>query len=184
MRVTRSIRTALAWMALAIGVGASTVAGAAELWDPFIGEYFGEAISDTRGGAISRRDLEVKITRIRNGFNVAWVAVTRRADGRVKRKAYTIDFRPTTRERVFESAMRKDLFGNRVPHNPMRGDPYVWARIEGDTLSVFAMLVTDRGGYEMQVYHRTLIETGLDVHYTRLTEGEVKRTVQGKLGRK
>ena len=77
----------------------------------------------------------------------------------------------------------KDMFGNRVPLNPMAGEPYVWARIAGSTLSVFFLLITDNGSYDMQVYHRTLTAAGLDVHYTRFSEGEALRTIEAVLRR-
>jgi hypothetical protein len=178
-----SDRLHLRWWVLAAVLVAASEARAAEPWDPFVGVFEGEAISET-DGVLGRRDLEVTISQIRRGFNVTWVAVTHKDDGRVKRKEYSIDFRPTRRANVFASEMRKDLFGNRVPLNPLRGDPYVWARIQGETLSVFLMLVTDSGGYEMQIYHRTLTETGLQVRYSRLAENQVMRTVEGTLKRK
>ena len=28
--------------------------------------------------------------------------------------------------------MRADVFGNAVPLDPLAGDPYMWARLEGD----------------------------------------------------
>ena len=167
---------------LALGLIASC-ARAAEPWERFIGEYQGQAVTDT-GGVVTDRDLEVVIGALDPGFSVSWTSVTRRADGRVKRKQYSIDFRPSRRKGVYESAMRKDLFGNRTPLDPMRGDPYVWARINGDTLSVFSLLITDDGGYDMQVYHRTLVEGGIALRYSRFAEGEQLRTVEGLLRRR
>jgi hypothetical protein len=80
--------------------------------------------------------------------------------------------------------MRKDLFGQAVPLDPLEGDPYVWARIDGDTLSVHALLITETGGYELQAYNRTLIEGGLRLEYSRVRDGKVLRTVTGVLTRR
>ncbi len=175
-------RTARALLVVAFAALASS-ASAKELWEPFLGSFVGEAITDT-DGAHEMRDLEVDIKRTKRGFRVLWTAVTRRPDGSVKRKQYSVDFTPSRRPGVYGSAMRTNLFGKREALDPMRGDPYVWARIEGDTLSIFSLLITDAGSYSMQVYHRTLIDEGLELDYTRFEEGEVMRTVHGLLRRR
>ena len=175
-------RTASALLILACAALAPAV-GAEALWERFLGSYVGQAITET-DGSHEMRDLQVDISKTKRGFRVRWTAVTRRSDGSVKRKQYSVDFTPSRREGVFASEMRSNLFGKREALDPMRGDPYVWARIEGDTLSVFSLLITDVGSYSMQVYHRTLIEEGLDLDYTRFEEGEVTRTVNGTLRRR
>jgi len=45
--------------------------------------------------------------------------------------------------------MRKDVFGNRALNDPLKGEPYVWARMRGDTLTVYALIVTPDGSYDM-----------------------------------
>ncbi len=175
-------RTARALLIVACAV-LGAAASAAERWEPFLGSFVGEAITDT-DGAHEMRDLEVDVSRTKRGFRVLWTSVTRREDGSVKRKQHSVDFIPSRREGVFASAMRTNLFGKREALDPMRGDPYVWARIEGDTLSIFSLLISDTGSYSMQVYHRTLIEKGLELDYTRFAEGEVVRTVHGLLRRR
>src|SRR5581483_11801608 len=71
----------------------------------------------------------------------------------------------------------------RVPLDPLRGDPYVWARIQGATLTVSALLITDDGGYEVHVYDRTLIAGGLLLEHSRVRDGAVLQTVTGTLKR-
>ncbi len=73
------------------------------------------------------------------------------------------------------------MFGNAVPLDPLKGDPYVWARVEGDTLTVFALHVLEDGGYEMQTYARKRIPEGIDLKYSRIRDGETLRTVEGTL---
>ena len=130
-----------------------------------------------------KRDLKVTISPNEDGFQVAWVSVTRSASRKIKRRAYAINFKSSKREHIYSAAMRTDLFGNQVPLDPMRGDPYVWARIDGDALFVYQMLISETGGYEMQVYERVLTSTGLDLTYSRVRDGEVLRTITGKLKR-
>jgi len=146
----------------------------------FVGEYEGEAIS-ANGGDISTRDLRVKISATQNGFIVNWISVTKRPDGKLKRKQYSIEFHPTRRKNIFRSGERKDMFGNLVPLDPMEGDPYVWARIHEKTLTVYAVHVLEDGGYEIQTYARTRIPTGLSLKYSRVRDGKVLSTVEGTL---
>ena len=149
--------------------------------EAFFGRYTGHAISSTEEG-LSKRDLNVRIKDAGGGkFSVDWMTFTRRSDGRRKRKSYSITFRPTPRQDIFASAMGRDMFGNAVPLDPMKGDPYVWARIKGETLTVYALIITDEGSYELQVYDRTLTEQGLDLRFQRFRDGEKLRLITGTL---
>jgi hypothetical protein len=146
----------------------------------FFGEYVGEAISET-GGELGKRDISAKIAAHGKGFGVKWVVVIPKAKGEAKRIEYSINFQPASRENIYKSAMRTDAFGNAVPLDPMRGDPYFWARIEGSTLTIYALIITENGGYEMQVYERILTPGGMDLKYSRVRDGTVLRTVTGTL---
>jgi hypothetical protein len=171
----------LLWMALAL-IAFTEPSRAANAYDKFVGEYLGEGISD-QGDDLTKRDLGVEIKPSHDGFIVTWVSVTHRKDGKLKRKSYSVHFKPKGKSGLYGSAMRKDMFGNQVPMDPLEGDPYVWARISGDTLFVYALLITDEGGYEMQTYERTLTDGGMDLTYSRVRDGQVLRTVRGTLKR-
>ncbi|GMQ96271.1 MAG: hypothetical protein BMS9Abin14_809 [Gammaproteobacteria bacterium] len=177
---TENIRWIRALVVCATMTLAATARAAAPEIEAFFGEYEGRAVMDSRG-EIQKRDLRVKISPIENGFSVDWTSVTKRANGTLKRKEYSISFHPTRRNNIYRSGERKDLFGNHVPLDPMKGDPYVWARIDNGTLTVYALHVLEDGGYEMQTYARTRIPEGLDLKYTRVRDGEVLRTVTGTL---
>ena len=157
----------------------ATVEAAPADFEAFFGEYEGQAI--TNHGELRKRDLRVKISPYENGFTVNWISVTRKANGKLKRKEYSINFHPTRRSNIYRSGERKDLFGNAVPLDPMKGDPYVWARIHEDTLTVYALHVLEDGGYEMQTYERRRVPGGLDLKYSRVRDGEILRTVRGTL---
>lgn len=171
-------------IAVLITVGMSilpTSVNAAYDFEKFLGEYIGEGISHT-DGVLTKRDLEVDIKPKGNGFVLTWVSVTHDG-GKVKRKAYTIHFKPTKTSGLYGSGMRTDMFGNHVPMDPLKGEPYVWSRIIGDTLFVYALLITEAGGYEIQTYERTLAPGGLDLKYSSVRDGVVTKTVEGKLKR-
>ena len=170
------------YLVIALLLTGFSAQAAAQSYQKFIGEYEGTGIADPHGN-LTIRDLKVRISKTEEGFKVSWVSVSRGSGGNIKRKSYTVEFQPSKREGVYSAAMRTDLFGNRVPLDPMAGDPYVWARIDGDTLTVYAMLINEEGGYEMQVYERMLTPTGLDLAYFRVSDGVILRTVTAELKR-
>ena len=63
----------------------------------------------------------------------------------------------------------------------MKGDPYVWSRVNGDLLTVHAMIITEDGGYEMLTYKRTVVEEGLDLEFNRIKNGESLKTITAHL---
>jgi hypothetical protein len=148
----------------------------------FFGRFAGETIAGAEAG-LTPRDLGVSVTPIAGGFNITWETVTREAAGEAKRKRYSIDFQNTDRANIFRSGMRTDMFGNRVPLDPLSGDPFVWARLSGATLTVHALLIREDGGYEMQTYARTRTLGGLDLVFSRSVDGSATRVIEGKLAR-
>ena len=166
-------------------VAACVVAGAAQAQvERFVGSYEGSANVMAADGTTIPRDMSVDIASTKNGFTVSWTSVTYRKNGTSKEKSYTIDFEPSDRSGIFAAAMKRNVFGHNVQMDPMRGEPYVWARIEGDTLSVFSIFVTEVGGYDIQQYDRTLADGGLKLDFRSLTDGAVKREVSTFLTRK
>lgn len=150
--------------------------------EAFFGTFKGQTILES-DGVMTTRDLDVAIAPSRTGFNIHWTTTTLGRDGALKRESSSIDFEPTRRAGIFASQMRSDMFGNRIPLDPLRGDPFVWARLIETTLTVYALLITDNGSYEMQVYHRTLADGGLSLRFFRFREGDAVRTVIATLKR-
>jgi hypothetical protein len=154
----------------------------AETLEPsaFFGTFQGMSIGENAEG-LAPRDLQVTIEPLGQGFTITWETVSRGTGTSSSAKVYAIDFEPTPRAGIFTSKVRLDKFGNRVPLDPMRGEPYSWARIAGRTLTVYALLIVDDGSYEMQIYDRTRTADGLDLTFRRYAEGQAIRTVEGKL---
>ena len=155
-------------------------AGAPDPIRSFVGEYRGHSIEDSES-VLTIHDIDVRITRFESGFTVKWSMVTRNANGEAERSEYSVNFVPTRREHIFASAMAPNLFGKQVPLNPLEGEPFMWARITGPTLSVYAMFVTESGGHDMQIYDRTLTEDGLQLKIQRLRDEMPYRVVTGTL---
>ncbi len=149
----------------------------------FVGDYSGSAqVLEPDGGTVPR-DLSVSIRVTKKGFAVRWTTVIHRPGGASKQSTYDIDFVPSARPGVFAAAMRKNVFGHAVQLDPMKGEPYVWARITGDTLTVYSLFVDADGGYELQQFDRSLAPGGLELEFNRISDGERKRTIRAHLQR-
>ncbi len=149
----------------------------------FVGSYVGSADVIGADGSARARDMSVEISEIKDGFRVSWTSTTYRQDGSAKEKSYTIDFEPSPREGVFAAAMKRNVFGHNTQLDPMKGEPYVWGRIDGDKLSVYSMFVTEDGGYEIQQFDRSLSSGGLDLDFKSVRDGAIQRTVSTFLSR-
>jgi hypothetical protein len=180
MPILHSLR--FIWVALSLLIAWPAVAANDAPIEAFFGTYEGKSVA-ANGEEEAERDIMVSIKPIDEGFNVSWKTSKHKSDGQVKQKDYSINFEKTKRQSIFGSAMRRNTFGDRVPLNPLEGDPYVWARITEKTLTVYALHITTDGSYEMQVYHRTLTDKGLDLKFTRFGEGKPLKIVTATLTR-
>nr|WP_254442583.1 hypothetical protein [Ruegeria arenilitoris] len=156
---------------------------AAEI-EPFVGDYVGSANVVDSDGTETPRDMSVSISELKDGFNVSWTTTTYKGDGRIKEEEYSVDFKTTERPDVFSAAMKRNVFGHEVPLDPMKGEPFVWGRIEGATLTVFSLFIGPNGGYELQQFDRTLADGGLDLSFSRFRNGEKSRSVETFLEKK
>ena len=149
----------------------------------FVGAYSGSVDIVKADGDVDPRDMSVEIREMRKGFTLRWTSTTEKDDGRRKTKTYEIEFLPSGREGVFSAAMERNVFGHSVPLNPMEGEPFVWGRITGSTLTVFSLFIHPNGDYEMQQYDRTLADGGLDLVYVSRLNGEPQRELKTFLTR-
>ncbi len=150
--------------------------------DRFEGTFAGSAEFQDNGKTL-HRDMTTTIESTKNGFELSWTSITYKSDGRTKEKTYTIDFVPSAREHIFQSAMKTNLFGKATPLDPLQGEPFVWARFEGDTFTVFSLFINEVGDYEMQEFHRTLVDAGLDLVFRRVKNGVAQREIKTVLKR-
>ncbi len=161
---------------------ASPVAQAVAI-EAFFGHYQG--VVDTVGETgPEQRVMTVTIRPAGRGFAVSWSSEKHKPNGKVRRKQYSIDFVRSQRRGVYASAMRKDMFGKPRPLDPLKGDPYVWATLAGDALTVNLLLISESGSFEMQVYERTLTKTGMALQFSRLRNGQAVKTISAILRRR
>jgi len=154
----------------------ASVSYAAADFEKFYGHYVGTASGDS-GDDTDDRTSEVLIKPNKDGFNVTWSTTSTRTNNTIKKSTFSINFRPSKQPDVYGSAMSKDMFGHEKPLDPLNGDPYVWAFIKGNTLTVNSLLVSENGGYEIQTYERTLTKDGLTLVFSQVQNGIVMKQI-------
>ena len=149
---------------------------------PFVGTFAGQAEFE-ENGQTQKRDMSTTIEETKNGFTITWTSVTYKSDGRTKAKTYTIEFLPSQRDNIYQAAMKSNLFGKAVPLDPLAGEPFVWARLVDDTFSLYSLFINEAGEYEIQEFHRTLVEAGLELVFLRVRNGAPEREIRTVLQR-
>jgi hypothetical protein len=151
----------------------------------FVGSYVGVAeVVNLATGEREDRHMDIEITpHDRYGLRLNWVNVTL-VDGRrdvpgVERRVQSVLFQPAQGRDFLVEAAEGTPFRERERTRPMQGDPVRWAKVDDDRLHVYAFVVLDDGRYELQVYDRVLTETGLDILFERIVDGEVLRRITG-----
>ena len=147
--------------------------------ESFFGTWRGTGIEeddDELFFAVTARDISVTIDPAQNGFRLIWTAAMR--DGNPDR--------PEVRLREAGLKFLRDddmpnLFVAEGSGDPLSGGVMSWARLHESTLSVFQMTLNEEGGYELTSYDRTLSDVGMELVFRRLREGDVVRTVRGRL---
>lgn len=154
------------------------------LFEPFLGKYEGRSISNLAED-FSERDMNVDISRYeKDGFSVKWTTVIRYADSSksAKHKTHVISFLPVNSQPgIYYAASKKDVFGRMAPADPFAGEPITWAGIDGTVLTISALYIRRDGGYEIQVYKRTLTNEGMYLKFERFRDGVKLRSITGTL---
>ncbi len=147
----------------------------------FFGRFAGTGIvnnSDATDASMTLRNLDVEIRGARgDGFQVSWTSLIRKFEGDVPtytRKGLKVDFVPSERPGVYQE---------RSLGNPLDGEPLIWARHRHPTLTVYQLVPSERGGFEILSYERTLTDEGMNLLFRRLIDGEEVRSVEGMLKR-
>lgn len=159
--------------------------------EPFYGDWQGEDVivdgnADFRATA---DDLSVRIAPDDSGFRMHWTALSREeAGGPLVRHPVEARFEPADRPGVFvfdseQSSLLLRLFGDPATNNPLEGEPLLWARLDGETLSVYGLAINADGSFDLYQHVRTLTDAGMAARHIHRTEHEVV-TLEGQLVRK
>jgi hypothetical protein len=185
-RATQSLFVALFLVAAAVASPASAYEDGLKR---FFGAYVGAGIAEqVDKGTQQQRTLDVTIEPYKdNGFTLKWITVMfspdeANATSSVKRREISESFVPLPdKNGIFIDAPTGGLFSKAELPNPLKGEPMRWAALDGDSLTVYSMAITDTGASEMQVYHRTLTATGLTVRFMRMHDENVMVRLTGDL---
>ncbi len=178
-------------LALGSGLLLAAPAWAQNPIERFFGNFVGAGTAERPGETtIEQRDMDVSIAAYKGtGFTIKWITVIRgpqgeRAGADVRRREIEDDFVLSENlENIFILAPKGGMFTRAKLPNPLEGDPMRWASVDGDTLTIYSLGIAPRGGAELQIYHRTLTETGLKTHFLRMEDEVVVVRVDGELTR-
>lgn len=141
-----------------------------------VSKYFGTFIGVTKDAQTAKsKPLELRVSieaQGRDGFQVEWSTVDKNNGEVDELSTSSVIFKPTNRSGIYGSAMKTDVFGNRIPLNPLSGDPFVWATLSSSVLRIHQLIISDDGGYELKLYKRSLDQKGLEVQFARYRDGE------------
>jgi hypothetical protein len=161
-------------------------ADAAPTLKPMLGVYLGRAtVQDLDTKTTEERDIDVEVTAFdRDGFRIRWVNVTL-VDGRrnlpgVKRRVSELTFKPAKGRNFFVEVPQANVFAEREEVQPLGGDPVRWAVQEAAGLHVHSSVILGDGRYELQTYSRKRTDSGIVLHYQRVVDGKLVRTIDGQ----
>lgn len=185
-RLAAAFATALLWCVVVAAPSPAPAAEPAPSLKPMLGVYLGRATAkDLDTGQAEERDIDVEVTPYeRDGFRIRWVNVTL-VDGRrnvpgVKRRVSELAFKPATGRGFFVEVPQRNVFAEREEVQPMGGDPVRWAVLDAAGLHVYSFVILNDGRYELQTYSRKRTATGIDLHYERVVDGRLLRTIDGQ----
>lgn len=148
--------------------------------DYFYGIFQGETRIVGGSGAeteASTRLSRVETTPAEGGFTITWstLYIDEANPSELKVKDSTdVTFGATPDPKVFRQA---------TPDKLWTGKPYYWARIDGDTLNISALVLDADGTYDVIHYARTVQGDTQRVEFSRFKDGQMQRQVTGTLKR-
>lgn len=170
---------------------ASVPAGAQEALsiDAFFGRWEGSALgqdADEPTVGYGVRDLDVRISRTTDGFEITWFTVPRTGslsapETETQRRSTTAHFArsgPST----WAAENAEGAESAEGVNGPGASFSHSWARLEGRSLYIYVLEIDEGGIYQLSRYQRTLSPAGvMDLKFTRARDGTTVRRVSGSL---
>ena len=180
-RITGLFRAAAA---LALGAFLVTVppvqADQSTSLETFFGVWTGSGLSENAISSefkLTVRDVDVVIQAVDGGgFTVKWSTVQRKKGNPDNP---TEILKETSR--TFLPTEKPGVWRGRENGDPLKGELYLWARLDGDTLVVNSLGIHEDGSYEVQTYQRTIDEMGMKLRFIRILDGYPVRSARGRL---
>lgn len=155
----------------AVAHGADTVS--------FEGQWRGTAVENSDGIDLDAPDLSLRLEPIDNGFELEW---TGPGGGRESARFVETGEQPG----VFAAQASKGGwlgFMSSGAVDPLAGDPLTWARLDGDTLVVYKLVLDDRGAFTLDRHEASLQDGMLRLYLSRRAHGEPVRSLAARLDR-
>jgi len=159
---------------LFVVIAAPSFAADRQLAD-FYGAFLGHGAEEAAEGAQDRKtrfsQVIIRPAAAEKGFTIEWATLKLKGDElplEADTKSYTQTFRATENPNVYRATTSDD---DQLAETS-------WAVIKGDTLSITQITVERDGGYFVAKYDRTLTAKGMNVHFTRIENSRVVRTVK------
>lgn len=142
----------------------------------FAGTYIGEYVSEP-AASVRPDDLHLRVRIHRKGFMLDWQSLAKPEES--PKHHYNVSFVPTSRTNVYIAAMRCDMFGNLRPLDPMQGEPFMWAAVEGNRISLYVMEIDARGAHDLRIYRYRLEGERMTLTFERHRDEERLRVIRG-----
>ncbi|HJQ60431.1 MAG TPA: hypothetical protein VJ890_26230, partial [Vineibacter sp.] len=148
--------------------------------EPFVGLYAGAGVSELVNGKqskVTQRDFDVEIVKDGDNFKVIWSSIDFRVnDGQAQPKAQsqTVLFQPTVNGKLYKGP-DADL---------MQGQTQYWAGIDGTSLTIYSVTISETGGYILNAWTRTLQGKNMLLAFRSTVDGAIRRTATGQLSKK
>ena len=81
-----------------------------------------------------------------------------------------------------QSSLLLSLFGDPATNNPLEGEPLLWARLDGDTLSVYGLAINPDGSFDLYQHVRTVTGEAMTARQMHRTERDAV-VLEGRLAR-
>lgn len=156
--------------------GSNPAYGAQVEVESFAGTYIGEYVSEP-AASVRPDDLHLRVRIHRKGFMLDWQSLANPEES--PKHHYNVSFVPTSRTNVYIAAMRCDMFGNLRPLDPMQGEPFMWAHVEGNRISLYVMTIDERGAHDLRIYRYRLEGEKMTLTFERHRDEERLRVIRG-----
>ena len=170
----------LSLAALLILAPAASPRAEAALGD-FFGQYTGYGFAQDKSGPFinTPRGFELTIAPLApDGFQIEWTTIKRKGTS-----PNDLDAEMSRSSASFLPAGGPGLYHAVGTADPLAGGAMMWARLAGDILCVYRMVVEADGVPELHVYRRMWTAKGLELYFTSARDGVVVRTVRGRYAR-
>ncbi|MBI1212671.1 MAG: hypothetical protein GC190_14495 [Alphaproteobacteria bacterium] len=154
--------------------------------EDFFGRYLGQGtVLRVDPGAPLHEPTQKRMSEViigpargeRGGFLITWSTLRAKSHGAPGATEANVK----TYHQTFHVTQESNVFHDVTSGDPLKGQPTSWARIDGNTLSIFQVQMDPDGGYFLTQYDRTLTPKGMNVRFTRIENSKVVRQADLRL---